>query len=129
MDVRLVAANNCDLTAAIAAGMFRADLFYRCNFFPIEVPPLRKRTEDIPMLVEYFVKRYAEKMGKQIRKIDKSTLERCQSYAWPGNIRELQNIVERSVILCGGDTFWIEKAWVPGHRAALQRVQGPLQDP
>src|ERR1700694_840629 len=102
-DVRVIAATNRDLTAAIAAGTVRADLFYRLNVFPIEVPPLRKRKEDIPMLVEYFVKRYAEKMGKQIRKIDNNTLERCQSYAWPGNIRELQNIIERSVILYSGD--------------------------
>src|SRR5467141_391739 len=127
-DVRVIAATNRDLTAAIAAGTFRADLFYRLNVFPIEVPPLRKRKEDIPMLVEYFVKRYAEKMGKQIRKIDKSTLKLCQSYPWPGNIRELQNIVERSVILCGGDTFWIEKAWLASHEAARQELPGPLQD-
>jgi PAS domain S-box-containing protein len=127
-DVRVIAATNRDLTAAIAAGTFRADLFYRFNVFPIEVPPLRKRTEDIPMLVEYFVKRYAEKMGKQIRKIDKSTLERCQSYPWPGNIRELQNIVERSVILCGGDTFWIEKAWLASQEASRQELPGPLPD-
>src|SRR5438128_3024303 len=85
-----VAATNRDLTAAIAAGTFRADLFYRLNVFPIEVPPLRKRKEDISMLVEYFVKRYAEKAGKQIHKIDVNTLELCQSYPWPGNIRELQ---------------------------------------
>src|SRR6202045_511363 len=127
-DVRVIAATNRDLTAAIAAGTFRADLFYRLNVFPIEVPPLRKRKEDIPMLVEYFVKRYAEKMGKQIRKIDKSTLERCQAYPWPGNIRELQNIVERSVILCGGDTFWIEKAWLAGQEAARLELPGPLPD-
>ncbi|HEY2469109.1 MAG TPA: PAS domain S-box protein, partial [Terracidiphilus sp.] len=94
IDVRIIAATNRDLTAAIAAGTFRSDLFYRLNVFPIEVPPLRKRKEDIPMLVEYFVKRYAEKAGKQIRKIDMNTLELCQSYPWPGNIRELQNIVE-----------------------------------
>jgi PAS domain S-box-containing protein len=111
-DVRVIAATNRDLAAAIAAGLFRADLFYRLNVFPIEVPPLRKRKEDIPRLVEYFVKRYAEKVGKQICKIDNKTVELCQSYPWPGNIRELQNIVERSVILCGGDTFWIEKAWL-----------------
>jgi PAS domain S-box-containing protein len=127
-DVRVIAATNRDLTAAIAAGTFRADLFYRLNVFPIEVPPLRKRKEDIPMLVEYFVKRYAEKMGKQIRKIDNSTLERCQSYPWPGNIRELQNIVERSVILCGGDTFWIENAWLASQEAARQELPGPLPD-
>ena len=90
-DVRVIAATNRDLTAAIAAGMFRADLFYRLNVFPIEVPPLRKRKEDIPMLVEYFAKRYAEKTGKHIRKIDRKTLEMCQSYPWPGNIRELSS--------------------------------------
>jgi PAS domain S-box-containing protein len=127
-DVRVIAATNRDLTAAIAAGTFRADLFYRLNVFPIEVPPLRKRREDIPMLVEYFVKRYAEKAGKQISKIDNKTLELCQSYPWPGNIRELQNIVERSVILCGGDTFWIEKAWLARVHQPRQELAGPLPD-
>jgi PAS domain S-box-containing protein len=127
-DVRVIAATNRDLTAAIAAGTFRADLFYRLNVFPIEMPPLRKRKEDIPTLVEYFVKRYAEKAGKQIRKIDKNTLELCQAYPWPGNIRELQNIVERSVILCSGDTFWIEKAWLTGVQPPRQELAGPLPD-
>src|ERR1700761_3896406 len=127
-DVRVIAATNRDLTAAIAAGTFRADLFYRLNVFPIEVPPLRKRKEDIPMLVEYFVKRYAEKAGKQIRTIDVNTLELCQSYPWPGNIRELQNIVERSVILSSGDTFWIEKAWLVSPEPARQELQSPLPD-
>jgi PAS domain S-box-containing protein len=127
-DVRVIAATNRDLTAAIAARTFRADLFYRLNVFPIEVPPLRKRKEDIPMLVEYFVKRYAEKAGKQICKIDNKTLELCQSYPWPGNIRELQNIVERSVILCGGDTFWIEKAWLALVQPPRQELAGPLPD-
>jgi transcriptional regulator with PAS, ATPase and Fis domain len=127
-DVRVIAATNRDLTAAIAAGTFRADLFYRLNVFPIEMPPLRKRKEDIPMLVEYFVKRYAEKTGKQICKIDNKTLELCQSYSWPGNIRELQNIVERSVILCGGDTFWIEKAWLVRAQPPRQELPGPLPD-
>jgi len=121
-DVRVIAATNRDLTAAIAAGTFRADLFYRLNVFPIEMPPLRKRKEDIPILVEYFVKRYAEKTGKQICKIDSNTLELCQSYAWPGNIRELQNIVERSVILCGGDTLWIEKAWLASAQPPRQEL-------
>ena len=124
----VITATNRDLTAAIAAGTFRADLFYRLNVFPIEVPPLRKRKEDIPMLVEYFVKRYSEKIGKQIRKIDNKTLELCQSYSWPGNIRELQNIVERSVILCGGDTFWIEKAWLARVVPRRQEPGGPLPD-
>jgi PAS domain S-box-containing protein len=127
-DVRVIAATNRDLTAAIAAGTFRSDLFYRLNVFPIEVPPLRKRKEDIPMLVEYFVKRYAEKAGKQIRTIDMNTLELCQSYPWPGNIRELQNIVERSVILSSSDTFWIEKAWLASPEPARQELPNPLPD-
>jgi len=111
-DARVIAATNRDLKAAIASGVFRSDLFYRLNVFPIHVPPLRNRKEDIPMLVEYFVKRYAEKARKQIRKIEKNTLELCRSYPWPGNIRELQNIIERSVIFCTGDTFWIDPAWL-----------------
>jgi DNA-binding NtrC family response regulator/PAS domain-containing protein len=111
-DVRVIAATNRDLRAAIATGTFRADLFYRLNVFPIEVPALRQRKEDIPMLVEYFVKRYAEKAGKQIYKIDKNTMDLCQTYPWPGNIRELQNIIERSVILCSGDILWIDEAWL-----------------
>ena len=111
-DVRVVAATNRDLSAAIAAGAFRTDLFYRLNVFPIHVPPLRGRKEDVPMLLEYFVQRFGEKMGKQIHRIDKKTIELCQMYHWPGNIRELQNIVERSVILCSGDSFSIDKAWL-----------------
>src|SRR5229473_3246913 len=125
-DVRIIAATNRDLAAAITAGAFRADLFYRLNVFPIDVPPLRQRKEDIPMLVEYFVKRYADKAGKQISKIDKNTLKLCQSYHWPGNIRELQNIVERSVILCAGDTFWIDEAWLSSQNARLPESSGPL---
>jgi formate hydrogenlyase transcriptional activator len=127
-DVRVIAATNRDLTAAIGAGTFRSDLFYRLNVFPIGVPPLRKRKEDIPMLVEYFVKRYAEKSGKQICRIDKNTLELCQSYSWPGNIRELQNIVERSVILSSSDTFWIEEAWLASPEPAQQELASPLPD-
>jgi DNA-binding NtrC family response regulator len=111
-DVRIIAATNRDLAAAIGSGTFRADLFYRLNVFPIDAPPLRDRKEDIPMLVEYFVKRYASKARKQIRKIDQNTLALCMSYRWPGNIRELQNIVERAVILCNGDTFSVEPAWL-----------------
>ena len=125
-DVRIVAATNRDLSAAIASGTFRADLFYRLNVFPIHVPPLRNRKEDIPMLVEYFVKRYAEKAGKQISKIDKNTLKLCQSYHWPGNIRELQNIVERSVILCTGDTFWIDEAWLSNQNVPRPESSAPL---
>jgi len=125
-DVRIIAATNRDLSGAIASGAFRADLFYRLNVFPIHVPPLRQRQEDIPMLVEYFVERYAEKAGKQISKIDKNTLKLCQSYHWPGNIRELQNIVERSVILCTGDTFSIDAAWLSSKIVAGQKVSAPL---
>jgi formate hydrogenlyase transcriptional activator len=125
-DVRIIAATNRDLSAAIASGTFRADLFYRLNVFPIDAPPLRQRKEDIPMLVEYFVKRYAEKTRKQISKIDKNTLKLCQSYHWPGNIRELQNIVERSVILCSGNTFRIDEAWLSSQDALRLESSGPL---
>jgi|SRR5215469_9580671 len=111
-NVRVITATNRDLPAAIAAGTFRADLFYRLNVFPVEVPSLRERQEDIPMLVRYFVKRFAEKMGKHIRRIEKKTLELCQAYPWPGNIRELQNIIERSVILMSGETFSIDEGWL-----------------
>jgi transcriptional regulator with PAS, ATPase and Fis domain len=116
------------LAAAIASGAFRADLFYRLNVFPIRMPPLRNRKEDIPMLVEYFVKRYADKVRKRITKIDKNTLKLCQSYDWPGNIRELQNIVERSVILCMGDTFWIDEAWLSGQKAPRLKSSGVLTE-
>ena len=126
-DVRIIAATNSDLPAAIASGTFRADLFYRLNVFPIDVPPLRQRKEDIPMLVEYFVKRYADKAGKQFSKIDKNTLKLCQSYHWPGNVRELQNIIERSVILCTGDTFWIDEAWLSSLNAHRLESSGPLK--
>jgi formate hydrogenlyase transcriptional activator len=127
-DVRIIAATNRDLAAGIVTGTFRADLYYRLNVFPIRVPPLRERKEDIPMLVEYFVKRYAEKARKQISKINQNTLKLCQSYAWPGNIRELQNIVERSVILCAGDTFWIDEAWLSGQNAPRPELSRPLTE-
>src|SRR6266853_1048497 len=127
-DVRIIAATNRDLGAAIASGTFRPDLFYRLNVFPIHVPPLRNRKEDIPMLVEYFVKRYADKARKRISKIDKNTLKLCQSYYWPGNIRELQNIIERSVILCTGNTFWIDAAWLSSQDASRLDSSSPLTE-
>jgi formate hydrogenlyase transcriptional activator len=127
-DVRVIAATNRDLAAAIASGTFRTDLFYRLNVFPIRLPPLRDRKEDIPMLVEYFVKRYADKARKQISKIDNNTLKLCQAYAWPGNIRELQNIVERSVILCPGDTFRIDEAWLSSQNTDGAKLSGPLTE-
>jgi transcriptional regulator with GAF, ATPase, and Fis domain len=112
VDVRVIAATNRDLKAAIANGAFRQDLFYRLNVFPIDVPPLRERNDDILMLVEYFVRRYASRMGKNIRSIDKKTLELLQSYDWPGNIRELQNVIERSVILSSGDVLSVDEMWL-----------------
>jgi len=117
VDVRVIAATNRDLEAAVANGTFRSDLFYRLNVFPIEVPPLRARKEDITLLVEHFVERSAEKIGKQFCKIGRRTMELCHSYHWPGNIRELQNIVERSVIRRTGDTFWIDEEALSSQRA------------
>jgi transcriptional regulator with GAF, ATPase, and Fis domain len=115
VDVRVIAATNRDLESAVANGTFRSDLFYRLNVFPIELPPLRKRKEDIPMLIEHFVKRFAEKVGRQFIKIGGGTLDLCHAYDWPGNIRELQNIVERSVIRRSGDTFWVDEAVLSAH--------------
>jgi len=112
-DVRVIAATNRDLQAAISAGSFRSDLFYRLNVFPIEIPSLRERREDIPLLVEYFIDRYARKAGKKIKRVSKKTLELLQSYPWPGNIRELQNVIERSVILCETEIFSIDESWLP----------------
>ena len=112
VDVRVVAATNRDLNAAVADGTFRQDLFYRLSVFPIAVPPLRERKEDILMLVEYFVQRYATKAGKNIRSIDKKALDVLQSYDWPGNIRELQNVIERSVILTSSDVLSVDELWL-----------------
>ncbi len=111
-NVRVIAATNRDLEAAITAGTFRSDLFYRLNVFPIEVPSLRERKEDIPVLVEYFIDRYASKAGKSIRGVNKKSLELLQSYPWPGNIRELQNIIERSVIVCDTENFSVDESWL-----------------
>ncbi len=112
VDVRVIAATNRDLGAAVAAGTFRQDLFYRLNVFPIRVPALRERSDDIPLLVEYFVERYARKAGKRFRHIKKKTLGVFQAYDWPGNIRELQNVVERAVILCDEETFAVDETWL-----------------
>ena len=123
VNVRILAATNRDLQKAIAAGTFREDLFYRLNVFPVHVPPLRERKEDIPMLVEYFIDRFARKAGKDIRNIDKQSLELLESYSWPGNIRELQNVVERSVVLCDTDTLRIDSSWLSlGDSTSASRV-------
>jgi formate hydrogenlyase transcriptional activator len=113
VDVRVIAATNRDLQAAVRAGSFRSDLFYRLHVFPIQIPPLRERGEDIPLLVGYFIDRYARKVGKDIRDISRKTLELLQSYPWPGNIRELQNVIERSVLLCETESFSIDESWLP----------------
>jgi PAS domain S-box-containing protein len=113
VDVRVIAATNRDLQTAIGAGSFRSDLFYRLHVFPIDMPSLRERREDIALLAEYFIDRYARKLGKSIREVSKKTLELLQSYPWPGNIRELQNVIERSVILCESEIFSIDESWLP----------------
>jgi len=102
VDVRVVAATNRDLKGAVAAGKFRQDLFYRLNVFPIDLPPLRERPEDIRLLVHYFVGRYATKIGRRISRVPEKLMERLLAYAWPGNVRELENVIERAVILSKG---------------------------
>jgi PAS domain S-box-containing protein len=116
IDVRVIAATNRDLTDAASGGQFRRDLFYRLNVFPLHMPSLRERKKDIPMLVEYFLHRYASAVGKQFRRVDKPTLKHLQSYPWPGNVRELQNVIERSVIVCDGEDFTVDESWLStGH--------------
>jgi formate hydrogenlyase transcriptional activator len=112
VDVRVLAATNRDLSAAVAEGTFRQDLFYRLNVFPIRLPALRERVDDIQLLVEYLIDRYARKTGKKIRTITKDTLDLFQAYDWPGNIRELQNVIERAVIVCDGETFSVDETWL-----------------
>jgi formate hydrogenlyase transcriptional activator len=121
-DVRVIAATNRNLQAEVAEGRFRMDLYYRLNVFPVHVPPLRDRTDDIPILVDYFAARFASRMGKRIRQIEKRTLDAMQQYSWPGNIRELQNVIERGVILADGEVFRLE----PG---ALQTTSAKAPSP
>ena len=117
VDVRVLAATNRDLEAAVEAAKFREDLFYRLNVVPIRLPPLRERAEDIPILVEYLVDRYARQVGKNIRNIAKQTLQSLQTYDWPGNVRELQNVIERAVVLSEGETFAMDESWLTRKRA------------
>jgi formate hydrogenlyase transcriptional activator len=119
VDVRVLAATNKDLSAAVAAGTFRHDLYYRLNVFPIEVPPLRERIADIGLLLEYFIDRYSKRVGRKFTRLADGTLELFKSYPWPGNIRELQNVVERAVTLSDGDMFSVEQSWL--------RINGKLQ--
>lgn len=126
VDVRVLAATNRDLKAAVAAGTFRQDLFYRLNVFPIQIPSLRERIDDIPLLVEYLIERYAKKAGKTIRHIQKRTLELFQAYDWPGNIRELQNIIERAIVLCDSETFSVDETWLKRERGQQAGPAVPL---
>ena len=123
VDFRVIAATNRDLTAAIEDGGFRQDLFYRLNVFPLEVPPLRDRREDIPLLVRYFIDRYARKAGKSIRRVNKRALDHLRSYPWPGNIRELQNVIERSLIVCDTDEFTVDESWLSTKPAIDSRLK------
>ena len=125
IDVRVIAATNRDLEAAVANGTFRQDLHYRLNVFPIQVPPLRERQDDVLMLLEYFVHRFAQKMGKHFAKIDKRTVELFRSYPWPGNIRELQNVVERSVIVSSEGVFCVDEAWLSRDSRRVSLPQQP----
>jgi len=122
VDVRVIAATNRDLNAVVDSGSFREDLFYRLNVFPLVVPPLRERGEDIPVLVEYFINLYARNAGKTFRRINKRTLDRLRSYPWPGNVRELQNVIERSVIVCDSDEFAVEESWLSARPSSERRL-------
>jgi transcriptional regulator with GAF, ATPase, and Fis domain len=130
-NVRLITATNRDLEAAIGAGMFRRDLFYRLNVFPIEMPSLRERRGDIPLLVEYFIDRYSRKAGKSFQSVNKKSLDLLQSYPWPGNIRELQNVIERSVIVCETENFSVDESWLSRRPLATEpnRRPGLLKTP
>jgi formate hydrogenlyase transcriptional activator len=122
-NVRVIAATNRDLEAAIDTGMFRSDLFYRLNVFPIEMPALRQRREDIPLLVEYFIDRLARKAGKSFQTVNKKSLALLQSYTWPGNIRELQNVIERSVIVCETQNFSVDESWLSRRSLATEPIR------
>jgi formate hydrogenlyase transcriptional activator len=124
VDVRVLAATNRDLAADVEDGDFRQDLYYRLNVFPVKVPPLRERIEDIPLLAEYLLERYAKKAGKKITAIDRSTLEMLQNYDWPGNVRELQNVIERAVILCETPVLSVDESWF--RREPTSRTDPPI---
>ncbi|HVO94695.1 MAG TPA: sigma 54-interacting transcriptional regulator [Terriglobales bacterium] len=125
-DVRVIAATNRDLKAAMMNGTFRSDLFYRLQVFPIEIRPLRERKEDIPLLVEYFIDRYANKVGKKIKGVNRKSLDLLRSYFWPGNIRELQNLIERAVIVSEGDVLWIDESWLSTEAATAEPITGRI---
>ena len=126
VDVRVLAATNRDLKSAVDAGTFRQDLFYRLNVFPIHLPSLLERSDDIPILVEYLIDRYAKKAGKRFRDVTSETLDLFQAYEWPGNIRELQNVIERAVVLCDGETFSIDDTWLKRESPPVSGAVAPL---
>jgi formate hydrogenlyase transcriptional activator len=126
-DVRVIAATNRDLPSAIGAGSFRTDLYYRLHVFPIAVPALRERKSDIALLAEYFIDRFAIKAGKKIKRINRKTMELLQSYVWPGNIRELQNVIERSMILCESEIFSVDENWLPHRERTAPAAPGTKQ--
>src|SRR4029077_10621268 len=126
VDVRVIAATNRDLSGAVAEGTFRRDLFYRLNVFPVRLPALRERMDDIPLLVDFLIGQYAKKAGKVIRSVSADTLDELKAYDWPGNIRELQNVIERAVILCEGDTLSIDATWLVRTDAKSGTGRAPL---
>ena len=132
VDVRVLAATNRDLKAAVEAGTFRLDLYYRLNVFPVQMPALRERAEDIPLLIEYFIQQFSRKTGRTITNVRKKTLDLLKHYEWPGNIRELQNVIERAVILCEGETFAVDETWfqreMPGPEDAPVALTEVLMD-
>ena len=122
----MLAATHRDLNAFVAEGKFREDLLYRLNVVPIDMPSLRERVSDIPLLVEYFIDRFGKRAGKKFRAIDKKSLKLFEGYSWPGNVRELQNVVERAVILCEGETVSLEETWVKREPPSKSVRPGPL---
>jgi formate hydrogenlyase transcriptional activator len=126
VDVRIIAATNRDLKAAVTAGTFREDMFYRLNVFPIQMPSLRERTDDIPLLVDHLIERYAKKAGKKVSKMKEGTIEMLRGYEWPGNVRELQNVIERAVILCADETLSVSETWLQPTPPRLFGFTSPL---
>jgi formate hydrogenlyase transcriptional activator len=124
-DVRVIAASNRNLEAAVAQNAFRADLFYRLNVFPLQIPALRDRRADISVLVKYFIHRYARRAGKRVHGISKASLDLLRSYDWPGNVRELQNVVERAVIVSDSETLSMDERWLSGWPRVAQGAAAP----
>ncbi|MBH0187661.1 MAG: sigma-54-dependent Fis family transcriptional regulator, partial [Nitrospira sp.] len=127
VDVRVIAATNRDLHAAVKAGSFRADLLYRLNVFPIDMPPLSARASDIPLLVDRFVAKFSHKLGKKIDGVSHSTMDRLMKYAWPGNIRELENVIERATILTNGPLLQIDNVLLQGNAAPIPQTSDSLE--